>query len=496
MYTSSNMEKQQEMDATYDITCQDVSQCWFDNAECVGATKCVDSNPQCRKWASVGECRKDPSWMLPNCKLSCNMCSTERWIKKGGCTNLEHPISWECDEKSCSTATQTSFEEILKVLNNENFYEQLVWEGGSTLKYYVPRSGKKEYTYDPSNLHSKFQVWEKVEGTCRCKDGWYGDLSKDSHVPCVQSSYGTQTTEKKCHTGEMDCVYDDDCYHAGCGSGKPWHCSHLILPVGDGPPEYDKSKPGKCVVTCNAALQGSTPESVCSESGFKSPMCEQGGICRFDCEYGAWSDWSDCTKECSPGGTSKRTRSVVQNRYNLKCTDTTETKSCNTDVDCDSIRPLQGGSITNPLCWGGGKASGGKASGDPDVNTARGGVKCNHDEDCWKAGCGSPTIMHPNYGWKCAGLVDEHGNVDKKGGFCTSRCAEDSHCSMFTNDNWTSSCRGFGGPNSASYYNKVCSIGYVGENPCDKSTCDGGKCLPSCSRSDRACWFPGPSGCG
>ncbi|XP_035204705.1 zinc metalloproteinase nas-13-like [Stegodyphus dumicola] len=35
---------------------------------------CVDSNSQCRGWAERGECEKNPTWMLTNCRKSCNQC--------------------------------------------------------------------------------------------------------------------------------------------------------------------------------------------------------------------------------------------------------------------------------------------------------------------------------------------------------------------------------------------------------------------------------------
>ena len=39
--------------------------------------QCVD-NPQfvleCPLWAGLGECERNPTWMLPNCPLSCGTC--------------------------------------------------------------------------------------------------------------------------------------------------------------------------------------------------------------------------------------------------------------------------------------------------------------------------------------------------------------------------------------------------------------------------------------
>jgi len=35
---------------------------------------CKDSNAQCSSWAQRGECRNNPGWMLKNCKKSCKKC--------------------------------------------------------------------------------------------------------------------------------------------------------------------------------------------------------------------------------------------------------------------------------------------------------------------------------------------------------------------------------------------------------------------------------------
>ncbi|CAL4151940.1 unnamed protein product, partial [Meganyctiphanes norvegica] len=40
------------------------------------SSSCRDSNPSCSGWAATGECRSNPSFMLANCKSSCNNCAT------------------------------------------------------------------------------------------------------------------------------------------------------------------------------------------------------------------------------------------------------------------------------------------------------------------------------------------------------------------------------------------------------------------------------------
>jgi len=46
-------------------------------------TSCNDNNQSCPGWASIGECRSNPSFMNSNCKKSCNKCGPSNWICGG-----------------------------------------------------------------------------------------------------------------------------------------------------------------------------------------------------------------------------------------------------------------------------------------------------------------------------------------------------------------------------------------------------------------------------
>ncbi|KIH56455.1 SCP-like protein, partial [Ancylostoma duodenale] len=40
-------------------------------------SNCCNKHASCADWASRGECKKNPEWMLPNCQLSCRVCKTD-----------------------------------------------------------------------------------------------------------------------------------------------------------------------------------------------------------------------------------------------------------------------------------------------------------------------------------------------------------------------------------------------------------------------------------
>ena len=77
---------------------------------------CEDSNDNCAYWASVGECKANPNYMLENCKKSCNNCgsdkekedpncvdenaSCEAWATRGECEANPNYMLVNC-RKSC-----------------------------------------------------------------------------------------------------------------------------------------------------------------------------------------------------------------------------------------------------------------------------------------------------------------------------------------------------------------------------------------------------------
>jgi len=46
----------------------------FSRSDTVIAEACTDATSECASWAATGECRRNPSYMLFQCKQSCNTC--------------------------------------------------------------------------------------------------------------------------------------------------------------------------------------------------------------------------------------------------------------------------------------------------------------------------------------------------------------------------------------------------------------------------------------
>ncbi|KIH47065.1 shTK domain protein [Ancylostoma duodenale] len=49
----------------------------FLNCVISGGRSCCDKHRFCAFWARNNECNKNPTWMLPNCQLSCRVCTTD-----------------------------------------------------------------------------------------------------------------------------------------------------------------------------------------------------------------------------------------------------------------------------------------------------------------------------------------------------------------------------------------------------------------------------------
>merc|ERR1719347_480411 len=69
--------------------------------------QCSDQHISCRYWSSIGECQKNPRYMLQGCKKSCNVCSDcpSGWSAHGFyCYKLFHETkTWKDAEDDCST---------------------------------------------------------------------------------------------------------------------------------------------------------------------------------------------------------------------------------------------------------------------------------------------------------------------------------------------------------------------------------------------------------
>jgi len=73
---------------------------------------CYDDNKYCASWASLSECSKNPSWMLPHCPIACGLCTLcedfnqycQEWAKRGECSSNRKYMKVYC-KKSCSVCT-------------------------------------------------------------------------------------------------------------------------------------------------------------------------------------------------------------------------------------------------------------------------------------------------------------------------------------------------------------------------------------------------------
>lgn len=85
---------------------------------------CADSSSQCMKWATMGECDKNPYWMKPNCQKSCSSCGmtvdkvNQPPVKDGRfCGNVEGGGQRGFAEK-CNRRKLDRYAEVCQVIRN------------------------------------------------------------------------------------------------------------------------------------------------------------------------------------------------------------------------------------------------------------------------------------------------------------------------------------------------------------------------------------------
>ncbi|KAL6734848.1 hypothetical protein Aduo_005344 [Ancylostoma duodenale] len=103
-------------------------------------SNCCNKHASCADWASRGECKKNPEWMLLNCQLSCRVCKTD--------SNPSKPST--ATSKSCSSNGMTN-EQRQKFLDMHNNYRSMVAKGQAKDAYggNAPRAARmKKMIYD------------------------------------------------------------------------------------------------------------------------------------------------------------------------------------------------------------------------------------------------------------------------------------------------------------------------------------------------------------
>ena len=76
---------------------------------------CEDTHKYCAAWASLDECKKNPSWMLVNCPVACDQCSVkcedghvhcQDWADMGECNKNADYMNIYCAKVRLATKTK------------------------------------------------------------------------------------------------------------------------------------------------------------------------------------------------------------------------------------------------------------------------------------------------------------------------------------------------------------------------------------------------------
>lgn len=126
--------------------------------------KCVDKNKDCSFWAGIGECEKNPRYMLSNCQVSCDSCD---YVGIGEALAQ----SKETRELSDAAGSTASVEDATECAEGDNFCK------AAKIKAAVPKgsnaagSARKVDVAKCEDRHTTCTRWQKA-GECEINPGW------------------------------------------------------------------------------------------------------------------------------------------------------------------------------------------------------------------------------------------------------------------------------------------------------------------------------------
>jgi len=85
-----------------------------DDSEYKGSSSCKDDHKDCEMWASMEECIENPTYMLQNCRQSCNVC------QDSSDPTLRYGDSQSCNE--ADTDCTTLLTKMLTYMANETIH--------------------------------------------------------------------------------------------------------------------------------------------------------------------------------------------------------------------------------------------------------------------------------------------------------------------------------------------------------------------------------------
>jgi len=151
--------------------------------------KDLDDPTQCKAWANLGECKKNPNYMLVKCKKSCGKCPTTSTTDNGDCKDLH-------DTTQCKT-----WAELGECKKSQDFMNVRCKKSCNKCSTTTTIPAKKP-CYQPSWCFPDY----------KCGDGWTHELDKK----CT----GTGNVCCKPPAGKVyDCNSPNKCSYKTCWSG-------------------------------------------------------------------------------------------------------------------------------------------------------------------------------------------------------------------------------------------------------------------------------------
>ncbi|XP_055891008.1 zinc metalloproteinase nas-15-like isoform X3 [Biomphalaria glabrata] len=233
-----------------------------DNSVDEDKLECVDTHENCKSWADNGECQANPSWMINNCRKSCEKC------EDGSCKNLYDDVQCEIwsQKLECLSNPEWMMKHCTKACGTGKCAGVTT---SATVTTRRPGSGFTKSTARPvvtttsstcNNLHNsdtECQIWAKNDH-CHINPRW---MNKNCYKACSGCDGSTiLTTTPTLVTGTV--ITGDQCedMNEGCpGWARDGYC--------DSNPRYNLIYCKKSCNNCNGCRDTEVLCSVWAKDG-------------------------------------------------------------------------------------------------------------------------------------------------------------------------------------------------------------------------------------
>lgn len=246
-----------------------------------GACEDLHNSVECQGWAATDECIKNPDWMIPNCRKSCNKCGGD-----GGDTEQECKNIW--DDMQCTGWARD--QECMKnsIWMKRNCHKACSGCQGDTDGHVTDRPTVAPVTTMSSggscvNNHKSDKECETWAQYGHCKiNKWMLEHCKKACKECTPDDRSYVTTASPDNRDKNKSNNDPTCYD------EKEHCKSWAAHG------FCEDNPGTALRICKRSCNACTTRTECFDKHQLCPVWEKSGQCQRNSGYML----RNCKKSC------------------------------------------------------------------------------------------------------------------------------------------------------------------------------------------------------